>query len=471
MDGAFANTAAARLFNDAHSGDWDRRRRHWVRARTLINLRWAAIFGQTGAILAAQYGLGFRLPLGPCAALLFLLIWFNVAAAATMAPSRRLPERTALLWILSDVAQLWAMLSLTGGLTNPFALLTLAPATVAAATLSPRSAAAATTLACIAAMMQWSMPLLGPDGPVTPPQIYMLGMAAALTTGVTFTAFYVWRVASEGFRMSDALAATQMALAREQRLAALGAMAAAAAHELGTPLATIALTAREMELDLRDRPDLAADMALVREQTSRCREILAEFARQRKSEDAHTQTAPLSAIVEEAAAPLKGYAKRIHLAVSAPEGGQAAVPTVPRRPEIVQGLRNFIQNAADFARSAVWIDILLTDNHVSIVIEDDGPGFATETIGSLGEPFISTRERGKGAAQRNAGTGALSTEYEGMGLGVFIAKTLLERCGAAVVFANNPQGAAAERGGGAVVEITWRRRDLTGAGAMRDLGL
>lgn len=433
------------------------RQRHWLRARTLQNLRWIAISGQLLTILLARYGLGYELPLIPCLAVILVSIWFNVITRMTMAPNARLSERTALLWMLFDLGQLGVLLGLTGGLGNPFALLFIAPATVAAAALSRRNARIVVGIALLSIfMLEFAhLPLEHVDnGTLRLPDDYLLGIGCALIIGVGFIAIYVRRVADEAFGMSQALAATQLALAREQRLSALGTMAAAAAHELGSPLATIALTAREMERDLEHGALDAQDLSLIREQTTRCREILAQLGRIRREDMEHIRTAPLLSVLEEAAGPHEDSGKRIEYFIDGEivSGKDTPSPTFPRRPEIIHALRNVIQNAVDFARTTVWIEIMETDEHLTIRIQDDGPGFPADIINRLGDPFVTTRQ---GKRDREGG-------YEGMGLGLFIAKTLLERRDATIMLTNQRPSQLTLPG--AMVEIRWNRASLMPTG-------
>ena len=244
-------------------------------------------------------------------------------------------------------------------------------------------------------------------------------------------------------RMSQALLATQTALAREQKLHDLGGVIAAAAHELGTPLATIKLVASELAEEGADDPDLAADAALIGSQADRCRDILRSMGRAGK-DDLHLQAAAFQSVVAEAAEPHAGRAMErgadvlYDFAAEAEEVGRG--PRIRRVPEIIYGVRNLVQNAVDFAREAVWLTGRWNDEAITLTIEDDGPGYASDVLQHLGDPFLRSRPR---------------PGYEGMGLGLFISKTLLERTGATVAFSNRvrPDG----RRGGALVRIEWPR--------------
>jgi len=438
-------------------------RGNWVRLRTLVLLRWLAIGGQVAAVLISTQLLGIGLPSAFCAVVISASVSVNLVAQLAHPPEKRLSERGTLMSQVFDLTQLVVMLMLTGGLNNPFALLIIAPVTIAAAALRLTSTLilGGGAILSVPLMNFFYLPLVGPDGAeLVLPEPLRHGFGAALIIGLVFLSLYARRVTVEGFTMSEALNATQMALAREQRLAALGGMAAAAAHELGTPLATIKLVAGELADEIPDRPDLAADVELIREEAQRCGEIMADLARG-GGDDSHLKQAPVGAVIEEAAEPHANRGKEIVVRV---DGGSAASagdaqPTIRRSPELIHGLRNAIQNAVDFAAGTVWIDAELQDGVLRIAVGDDGPGFSPEILPRLGEPYVSSRG-GRGSA-----TGGRDG-YRGMGLGLFIARTLLERTGAEISFVNGSDGkrrialradapSAAQRPPGAIIEMLW----------------
>lgn len=441
----------------------DAERSSWLRLRTLILLRWTAIFGQSAAVLVAALGVGVDLRLDHCALVIGLSALFNLMAMRLTTENRRLSEGEAVLTLLYDLCQLGTLLYLTGGLTNPFALLMLAPVTISASVLTLRATVLLASVATviITVLVLAHRPLRLGDGTVLElPRELAVGTWASLVIGVVFLALYARRVTAETFSMSQALSATQMALGREQQIAALGGVVAAAAHELGTPLATIKLVSTELAEELAGQPDLREDALLIRTQADRCRDILRGMG-PRGKEDMQIRAAPLSSVVEEAAAPHAERGIRLITRVEgAPPGdGPPREPEIARRPEVIQGLRNLVQNGVDFAHSTVWIDIDWTPSDLRVVIGDDGPGYPSDLLGRIGEPFM--RRRGGPATARPA--------YEGMGLGLFIAKTLLERTGAVLSFGNgsdNPGdarlGGPAEfsRPTGAVVSVVWPRRAI-----------
>lgn len=429
----------------------------WVRLRTLILLRWMAAAGQLIALFVAWHSYDIRLPLGLSVAVVGAAVVFNLVASFYHPRSKRLGEGETLLALMFDTLQLSLLLFLTGGLNNPFALLILAPATIAATALHTRATVfiALVTIALVTLLSRYNLPLLHADGvEIEVPWIFGFGFWLALVIGVVFLGVYARRVASEVQSMGRALLATQMALAREQKLTDLGGVVAAAAHELGTPLATIKLVSTEMISELGDRPELKEDAALIRQQADRCKDILQSMGRAGK-DDLHLRRAPLSAVVREAAEPHTERGKILHITPEVGSPEFRAQPVIQRRPEIIHGLRNLIQNAVDFSRGEIWIDLLWTGRHITVRITDDGAGFPPHLIGRIGDPFMRRRRED----DREARPG-----YDGMGLGLFIAKTLLERTGAVLRFSNGADPFLAEderpARSGAVVEVVWPRAQV-----------
>jgi two-component system, sensor histidine kinase RegB len=430
----------------------------WLRMRTLILLRWTAIMGQLAALGVASQYLKMQLPLGLCYLAVGLAIIANLVSIFVFPQNKRLSEGEVLLTLLFDLAQLSFLLSLTGGLTNPFALLILAPVTVSASVLDLRSTVLLGVIAAgfVTLIGVLNVPLRYIDGtPFQIPTLFAYGFWTALLIGIAFLGLYSRRVATEMHSMSDALLATQMALAREQKLTDLGGVIAAAAHELGTPLATIKLISAELIDELADQPALAEDAKLIREQADRCRDILRSMGKAGKG-DLHLRQAPLSEVLREAAEPHLDRGKTVNFSVSAFATSGMREPQILRRPEVIHGLRNLVQNAVDFARAEVWIDAQYSEERIRLLIVDDGAGYPAQVIGRIGDPFVRSRRTPQDQTPRPG--------YEGMGLGLFIAKTLLERTGAELSFANgsDPFLAPEERPNrsGAIVEVIWPRNTI-----------
>ncbi|MFO1247172.1 MAG: ActS/PrrB/RegB family redox-sensitive histidine kinase [Alphaproteobacteria bacterium] len=428
-----------------------------VRLRTLSNLRWLAVAGQAAALFLVYFALGYTLPILYCSIAIAVSAALNVALAVRYAPSHRLTNREATFYLAFDVLQLAALLYLTGGIANPFALMFLAPVVIAAATLNLGNVLilagiAFTSVSLIAVVHK---PLPWPAGEaLLLPQLYQAGIWTALVIGIGFTSVYAWRIASESARMSAGLAATQLALSREHRLAALGALATAAAHELGTPLGTIAVVARELERSLPANSTDVEDVKLLREQAERCRTIIARLANPEEAMLGATARLPLGPFLEDVAGGHRGDDIEIKVTIT-PPSAESAVPQVWRAPELLHGLGNIIENAADFAATLVAVEASWDDQYLNISVADDGPGFAPEIFVTLGEPYITSRPGHNALGENDMGPQGSLDEHEGMGLGFFIAKILLEQTGG-VVKAENPPG------GGAQVSIRWARGVIDG---------
>ncbi|HVA34690.1 MAG TPA: ActS/PrrB/RegB family redox-sensitive histidine kinase [Stellaceae bacterium] len=414
-----------------------------VSLRMLVLIRWVAVIGQAAALLVVHYALGFALPLSAALGVVAVSALLNVVAWISNRAAARLGNREAAIYLAFDTLQLGVLLFLTGGLQNPFAMLMLAPVTVSATILTRRTVVglSALTVAAITVLAVAHLPLPARSGAaIEPAPIYVLGMWMALVSSSLFITGYNWFVAEEARRMRDAYAATQLALAREQRVAAVGALAAAAAHQLGSPLATIAVVAKELVHDLAKDSPFAEDAQLLLSQSERCRMILAELGRAREGEAMPFNRVPFSAIVQSAGEPHHRAGVRVVHDTGAsrdPAGGALAEPLVPRSPEVLHGLGNLIGNAIEFARSEVTVTTSWSEDTVAVDIVDDGPGFPPPMLSRVGEPYISAR----------ADDGAH------MGLGIFIAQSLLERTGARLSFANVADG-------GAHVVVEWRRAQL-----------
>ncbi|MEA2985065.1 MAG: two-component system, sensor histidine kinase RegB [Alphaproteobacteria bacterium] len=415
-----------------------------VRLDTLMRLRWLSVLGQTAAILVVHYGLEFRLPVYACLAVVALSACLNVAMRIGFRLTQRL-EADRAAWLLAfDIAQLAVLLFLTGGLQNPFAFLFLGPVLISATALPPRMTLMLGTFAvfCASVLFFVHYPLpWDPDDPLELPAIYMLGVWLSILISMGFIGVYAWQITEEARLLANALAATELVLAREQHLSQLDGLAAAAAHELGTPLATITVIAKELERSISDNSRHGEDVRLLREQAQRCREILAKITELPASGEPFGGM-KLSALLEEVVAPHRDFGIAINVVLPSE---RALEPTGARNPAIVYGLGNLVENAVDFARSSVEITASWDEEEVVITIQDDGPGFPPEIMDRLGEPYVTTR--------RHRFTE--DSEETGLGLGFFIAKTLLERSGATLYFRNHRSLDL-----GAEVSTRWARSDF-----------
>ncbi len=405
-----------------------------LRRSTLVLLRWMAIAGQTAAILLVAFGLGYQLPLPECFAMIGLSVMINLAVTFMLPLDRRVADLEALAQLGFDLVQLAALLWLTGGMNNPFALLFMAPVVTSATTLSrPVLAILGGMAASVSLFMVYDFrPLPWSESGFELPFMFRMGAWSALIVGMFFTALYAWRSARESRRMSEALRATEAVLAHEQKLSALGGMAAAAAHELGTPLATIRLTAKELKREVKDGTHMAEDLDLLLSQTERCRDILKQLSKRGDAGDLYHDNLSYEILLDEACEPYDGIKSGVSIDVEL--AGEGDPPIIQRRAELVYALKNLIENAVSFAETEVVLIGNWSSQDISLTIVDDGPGFDAAVRDRLGEPYVTARPEKKRAG--------------GLGLGLFISKTLLERTGAKVRFANKTEG-------GARVSIIW----------------
>lgn len=433
--------------------EWLRAGESRLRLHTIVRSRWLAVLGQSLTVIGAYWVLGMDMPIGGCFAVIALSAWLNVALRIRFPASQRLRSNYALIMLGYDIVQLAALLFLTGGIENPFVFLLIAPVTVSASTLPLRITVALGVLAIGAASLlttyHYPLPWFY-DSELELPLPYALGVWASVVSGILFIGLYSWRTAEEGRRMAEALAAAEMVLAREQKLSALDGLAAAAAHGLGTPLATIAVVTKELLHDAAETDRHYEDLLLLRTQAERCREILKELAGRGEELDIIVSRMPVSHLIEEVVEPNRLVAVPIDVTTGPranvePGSAAAREPVTQRNPGMIYGLGNLVENAIDFAATKVEVNADWTQDEVRVVIADDGEGFPPTVLEQLGEPFVTTRP-GKSWGEEQP------DEHIGMGLGFFIAKTLLERSGAQLALANRQEPAA-----GAVVTVIWPR--------------
>jgi len=365
-----------------------------LRRKTLVALRWGAIIGQTLALLVVSQFLGFSYPVLACGLTILASVIVNLAVTFSLPLDRRVSDFEAYMQLGFDTWQLSGLLWLTGGITNPFSILFLAPVVTAATTLSrwvvlalgSMSLTLSLALVFVHQPLPWS-----PEGSFDLPHIYKIGIWMAIFVGSIFTSLYAWRTTNESRKMAFALAATEARLAEEQKLTALGGLAAAAAHELGTPLATIQVVAKEMSREVDPGSPLAKDAALILSQSQRCRDILEQLSQRGDEGDMiHDALAPED-LLEEVAEPFIRRKKDIVISCD----GTGTEPVLRRQAELLYALKNYIDNAVDFAASRVELSAVWDLDTLNIFIDDDGKGFDPTLKGRLGQPYASTRKQAR----------------------------------------------------------------------------
>src|SRR5580700_1854964 len=429
--------------SDAFSEQTPQTLRH-VRLDTLVRLRWLAVLGQTAAVLVVYDGFDLEVPFWACLAVIAVYASVNVALRVRFRLNQRLEPHQAARLLGLDIVELAVLLFLTGGLQNPFSFLMAGPVFISAAALPKRMTLLLGGLVfiCATVLVRFYYPLPWPEEePLELPPLYMIGVWLSLMLAIGYISIYAWQIIEESRQLSDALVATELVLTREHYLSQLDGLAAAAAHELGTPLSTILVVARELEREIEPGSRHAEDIRLLREQAQRCRDILGKLT-ELPAPGEPFERMKLSALIEEVIAPHRDMG--VKMAVEIPTGDPAE-PVGARNPAILYGLGNILENAVDFARDQVQVTASWDHDQVSVVVGDDGSGFPPEIIDRMGEPYV-TSEQGRRMRGR---------EMPGLGLGFFIAKTLLERSGARISLENR---AFPQRG--AIVRMRWKREEF-----------
>ena len=408
--------------------------------KTLVFLRWIAIFGQLFSVNLVYFFLNLDFPILLChiaiAIGLFTNIYLQFALKANL-----LKDLYSCSFLMYDIFQLSILLFLTGGIFNPFAILLIVPTIVSSTFLSMGSTIilGSSTIFLLFILTFFKMPLPGMEEYVLSfPNYYVTGILISLIIGLIFLSYFGIRFAGKKKKRSDALNKLQQILAKEYELESLGGQAAAAAHSLGTPLATISVVSKEMRKEVGDDSKLTKDIDLLISQTKRCSEILKKISQKKIISDEFLSSMTFEDLLEEI---IKSFQESTEKNIKLNTERDTNKIDIKRNPELVYGLRNFIGNAIKFARQKVVISIISDNINLYILIEDDGPGFPEDIIKALGEPYIKSRSK-------------LYKDNAGLGLGTFLGKTLLERKSAVISFENRSSL------NGARVKIKWRINDL-----------
>lgn len=404
-----------------------------VRMQTLLQLRWIALFGQVATVVVVGLYLRYPLPWLPLIITIGAGAVINIGLLSLYPRNSRFEGRAAFFHLSFDILQAGVLLFLTGGLANPFVVLLVVPVTIASTLLSRRGLAAllAMAVSILVILWFWALPLPWPGAAIALPPVYLLAVFIAVAIASAFMAAYVGLVSAESLRRAQALIATQSALEREAKMSALGSLAAAAAHELGGPLGTITLIARELVDQLGDDPDFGEDVRLLDREALRSRNILVGIAKRAEAEEPFPVLA-LDVLLHEVVEGVLPARVMVDIVATTADSVH-----LRRTPELLHGLANLLSNAVRHAGSLVTVRATVGNAHVQISIVDDGRGFDPDLLPHLGEPFLGPSISGSG----------------GTGLGIFIATTLLERTGAKLGFRNLQSG-------GAEVDIRWQRSHI-----------
>jgi len=402
---------------------------------TLTILRYIAIFGQFIAINIVFFYLDLKFPIKESYVIIIIGLITNLFLQFKIKVNQ-LRDSYASLFLLYDLIQLSALLYLTGGILNPFSILLIIPTIVSSTFLSMGTTI---ILGLITSILLFvisftHLPLPGLDSNIfSVPNYYTIGILISILIGLIFLSYFGIRFAGETKKRSEALNKLQEVISKEYELESLGGQAAAAAHSLGTPLATISVVAKELKKEIGEDKDFSKDIDLLISQTKRCSEILKQISKKQIEEDIFISSIKFEDLLEEIINSFKETSsKEIELKVDNDQNKIA----IRRTPEIIYGLRNFIGNAVKFSKSKVKIYLKSDQKSIEIKINDDGPGIPEDIIMKIGEPYIKSKSK-------------ILSPYSGLGLGTFLGKTLLERQNAKLSFRRNSDL------GGALVTITW----------------
>ncbi len=411
--------------------------------KTLVSLRWIAIVGQLIAINFVYYYFKLELPIIAAHIIVLVGLITNLILQFKI-KENQLKDLYSALFLIYDLFQLTFLLYLTGGISNPFSFLMIVPSIVSSTFLSMGTTIILGTLTIISlfVLKNYHKILPGLDAySFSFPEYYLEGILISIIIGLIFLSYFGIRFSGETKKRTEALDKLQQVMAREYRLDSLGGLAAAAAHSLGTPLATISVVAKELKKEIGDKSKHAKDLELLVSQSKRCSDILRRISRKEIEDDQFINIVKVEDLLEEIIISFKETSDvKINL-ISDEDKNKI---NIKRAPELVYGLRNFIGNAIKFSRSRVKIILRSNDEIIEIKINDDGPGIPEDIIEKIGEPYIRSKSK------------KLSSN-SGLGLGTFLGKTLLERKNAKLLFRRNGEL------GGALVLISWRPKDFTSA--------
>ena len=407
--------------------------------KTLVTLRWIALIGQFAAINIVFFLLRLDFPIHATYIIILIGILTNVYLQYRI-KATQLKDLYSSLFLIFDLFQLGLLLYLTGGIHNPFTFLLIIPAIVSSTFLSMGTTIilGLLTLAVLILITFFHLPLPGTEESLKFPEYYLIGIIISISIGLIFLSYFGIRFSGETKKRSEALNELQQTLSKEYELESLGGQAAAAAHSLGTPLATITVVAKELRKEIGESSRHTKDLDLLISQTKRCSEILKQISKKEITEDKFFSFTEFEILLSEIIESFKETSDKTIELYSSESNNSCKIK---RSPEIIYGLRNFIGNAIKFAKQNINISLKINKDLVNILIEDDGPGFPDDIIKILGEPYIKSKSQ------------EISSK-SGTGLGTFLGKTLLERKGANLDFGKS------EKLQGAKVNISWLIKNL-----------
>ena len=414
---------------------------HSLNKSTYINLRWIGILGQLISVNLVYFYFDFGFNFVLCNLIIFFGILSNFFLIFIY-KKIQISDRSAMIFLLIDIIQLGFLIYLTGGIKNPFALFLIIPSVFASSNLGllTNSLLVLFTSIVIIILTFFSYDLPSPLNDHFHVSIYYYySIPVALIIALIFLNYFAIIFGNESRLRKEALAKMEEVMAKEHEMLSLGGQAAAAAHSLGTPLSTIKIISQELTKQLKDNKDIIQDINLLSSQVERCNQILKKLSLNPNEEDIFIdEDINMKTYIKEIISSFEETSNKNFILNS----DQDLNPKkFTKSIEIVYGLRNFIGNANKFSKSKVYINLKSNELITEIIIEDDGDGYPNDVISKIGAPYLkSMRETDK--------------DKIGLGLGLFIGKTLLEKNFASVNCWNS------KKKGGAEVTITWKNKDL-----------
>ena len=412
-----------------------------LKKSTYITLRWIAIIGQLISVYFVYFYLNFDFNFIYSNLIILIGILSNFFLIIFYTKTQ-ISDRSALIFLLIDIFQLGGLIYLTGGVVNPFIIFIIIPSVFASSNLGLRTNLflVITTISLIVFLTFYSMDLPTPlSDHFHVDAYYYYSIPIALIIALVFLNYFAIIFGSESRLRKEALNKMEEVMAQEHEMLSLGGQAAAAAHSLGTPLSTIKIITQELSKQLKNQKDVIQDIQLLSSQVERCNEILKKLSLDPNQED--------DFIDEDLA--IRDYLRDIISSFKETSNKEFILnlnqdlnsKKITKSIEIVYGLRNFIGNANKFSLNKIFVNLKSNANFTEIIISDDGSGYPNDILSKIGEPYLkSLKQKDK--------------EKSGLGLGLFIGKTLLEKNFATLIFRNS------ESTGGAEVTIRWKNKDL-----------